>query len=789
MKMKRIIAYISVFTLVLCIGVLPFVPALAESEVSATILFTNDTRGFTDDLTYISRYKENTANAFLLNCGNFSKGSAEASYSNAKYSCQLMKEAGYDLISLGTDDFSYGFRAMKRYSDYAGCQLLSGNVRYSSAEVFEPSIVKEIGGVKIGFFSLTDSACKDYIPSARAEGFTFAEELEFAKEQIGALREKCDKIICLASFFENNKAFTPELLANDLEGLDVLICSGLTEEKNETVGNTLVLAAGEMLASMGKIELLSDGSIAAEILPKTLYDSENKELESVVGTYRSFGQSLVYNTAKETLLEEFEKNLQNPIAKNKTTIYGVLEDVPISLVEETPLGDLFADAMTLAGDKFKATDTALKNHYVVACVNATAIKNNIGSGDITLRDVFDAAEIAEDVYFYEADATLLYELLEKSLSEIEYDSGKDFIYHPSRCFLQISGFNVLVEPAKDTGERIQRLYIINGDDEIDIAKDGTEKFILAVNESLAKGAEGYEQFLDLKPLYVGDFLVNYLRTAIASAVNEEYYISPGTESRISIKRIEELQPNGDAWATLEKTFEAHAACETLVDGIDNMDCSQVDENGEVRITLKTGAHGVSVNGEDSYVSTETGLGIKKDSITPIVDYKLYYKTLDDAYKIDEEAYAKEAVDGYFEYLGRAYVETKLTEEGEVVKATQDIFNVWDDFLENPDSFIKEEEAEDAEEDEDAPYPKLSDFAYKGSFESAVFENTPFTVDSSVSTASATSERETIVSNSSKTPAKTGDIAGVILIIFAISFFVAGSSILAYYIQFKRKGGK
>ena len=68
--MKRTIAKILLFTLVLCIGVLPFVPAVAESEVLATVLFTNDTKGFTEDLGYIQRYKEMTKNALLLNCGN-----------------------------------------------------------------------------------------------------------------------------------------------------------------------------------------------------------------------------------------------------------------------------------------------------------------------------------------------------------------------------------------------------------------------------------------------------------------------------------------------------------------------------------------------------------------------------------------------------------------------------------------------------------------------------------------------------------------------------------------------
>ena len=216
----------------------------------------------------------------------------------------------------------------------------------------------------------------------------------------------------------------------------------------------------------------------------------------------------------------------------------------------------------------------------------------------------------------------------------------------------------------------------------------------------------------------------------------------------------------------------------------NMDCLQVDENGEVRITLKTGAHGVSVNGEDIYVSTESGLGIKKGTITPIVDYKLYYKTLDDAYKIDESAYKEEAVKGYFDYLSRAYVETKLTEEGDVVKATQDIFNVWDDFLENPDSFIKnEDEDEEADEEESAPYPDLDDFAYNGHFQSTVFENTPKTTYSLKNR----SDTSTEVYEHSSSNTKTGDNAVVFLMITFVAFAALASSIAVYL--WKKRGKK
>ena len=779
---KRTIAKILLFTLVLCIGVLPYIPAVADSEVLATVLFTNDSKGFTEDLGFIQRYKEETPHALLVECGNFSKGSIEASLSNAKYSSLLMNAAEYDLVSLGTDDFAYGFRALKRFGDYTGCEMLSGNIHYSSAEVYAQNSVRNVNGVKIGFFSLVDGACADYITSARREGYIFEEEIEFARSQVAQLKEKCDKIVCLASFADNNDALSPEILAEKAPGIDCMICSNLHTQVDKTVGSTQIISAGECLESLGKIEFFSNNSLRASVLPREKKDSTGKVLEDTVGTYREYGDSPIYNTTREEYIEEFEKTLDSHVAKNKTTIFGVDDKEKISLLEETPLGDLFADAITLAGDKYKAANTQYKDYYIVGMINGTALTNNIVAGDIYIKDVFEARGIAEDVYFYECNANFLYYMIEKSVKEIRYNQKTDFVYHPSEYFLQISGFNVVINPLNKAGNKIIKMFIKDGDDEILVRKNDTKKFLIGVNESFAKGFAKYDEFTRLKPVYVGDFLTNYVRTAIASNVSEEYYISPGTDSRIAFKRIEELQPNGDAWATIDKDYEDYAAAEVYVDGVDNMDCSQVDENGEVRITLKTGAHGVSVNGEDTYVSTVSGFGLKKNSITPIVDYKLYYKTLDDAYKIDEEKYEQEAVNGYFEYLGRAYVETKLTEEGEVVKATQDIYTLWDDFLENPNSFIKQEDEEEEEEDEEsARYPSLEDFAYRGEFESNVFDNTPNTTY----TSALKSEKAQTVQRSDTT--RTGDTVAVVLVVFSAAALICAASIGVYLIKKKKEG--
>ena len=782
MNIKRIAAITLCIILMLSIGIMPFCHSMAEDEdVSATILFTNDLRGYTEDLTYVASYKEQTENSVLINCGNFSKGAAQASLSNSKISLKLMDAAGYDVISLGNDDFSYGNRAMRRYANYTSAFFLSGNVSYNNAEIFNQNTIITAGDLKIGLFSLIDKKAADYLPTARADGYDFSDEIQFATEQVDFLKAKCDKVVCLSSSSYSEKGITPQKIAESVDGIDVIICSNLTQPVNMTEGKTKIISVKERLEELGKIDFLEDGTLRFSALPKI----NPTDKQSIKSTFREYGESLVFSSSYEQEMEQFSETVSDTIALNKTTIYGLNSKEKISLLEETPLGDVFADAMTLAGEKLKAINSKFKKDYVAAVINGTAIKKNIPSGTITMLDTYNSADFAENLYYYRVSTDFLFKLMEESVSEIKYDSKTDFVYKPSDKFLQISGFNVIVNPKNKAGSRIEKMFIKIDDEKELVLKKGDKKtFLLAVNEFLAVGREGYDDFKNIKPAYIGDFLTNYIKTVIASNVSEDYYISPGTDGRITFKRIAQLQPNGDAWFTLDNKYETNVAADVLVDGIENMDCSQVDENGEVRISANTGGHGISVNGLDMYVSSVSGVGIKKGTLTPIVDYKLYYKVLDDAYEIDEDKYEPEAVEGFYAYLSRAYVQTKLTEEGEVVKATQDIYDLKDAFIDDPNSFIEKDEEEE-EVEEEYKYPSLKDFAYNGNFDSSIFENTPKTSTSVKTSAQVKKNTQLKSVNKEKTTA-TGDELFIIMIVAAIAFALAFTILLAYSIKKYKK---
>ncbi len=735
-------------------------------NTEAVIYFTCDNHGFSEQLTYVKTLKEKTDNALLVNCGNFTKGSIESSLSNGKYSSMLMKEAGYDIVSVGNDDFTYGYRAFLRIKDYIGADVLSANVKYDDSLIAEQNVIKTVNGVKFGFFGITSAGAYSHIPTARREGYSFDDEIKTANAQIAALNGRCDYIICMANFTPWENSVDYKSFAEALSGVDALICSGTGGEIQEKIGDTLVVSAGEDLQSVGRISV-ADGMLKYNLLPEYLYDENGKSKEETKGTYREYGIDLAYQDVRKELSEQFDKTVSDAFSATKSVLYSGLEDFRSSLVEETPMGDIAADAIELSCEKVKAGNDKYKDYITAAFLNGTVLVSNINAGDIALRETFYVFSQANNLYYYETDGAFLYKILEKSVAQAKFSPKTGFVSGESDLFLQISGINIEIDTSKKPGKRIVSMYYtdINGDIQ-PIKNNGSSKILLAVNEELADGSAGYDDFLSLQPAYTGDMLSNALRTYIAANTSEGYFSSFGTDGRIKYTKTSELEPNGNAWITVDKKYESYVDTDILLDTIDNIDCLQADKNGEVRICVNLGAHGVSVNGDDTYVSTVTGVGIKKDSITPVVYYGLYYDTLNKAYDINEEEYDERAVEGYKQYLSLAYVETQLTEEDKVVSATQDVLDIIDKFEENPNQFIKDEDEDESEEDS-YYFNELSidDFDVDIDFRSNVFTNQPHTSTSVKSNASQTEK------NTSENSSDTGDNYYRLLLIVSIVFIV------------------
>ena len=112
-----------------------------------------------------------------------------------------LKLLGLDATVLGNHDFDYSFDNLLRLAGDAEYAMLSANTRYKTGEYpeqFGSYIIKEVAGIKIGIFGVTDYQSAATTLYANTQDIYCDPDLEKAWEIVSILRdEKCDLIIAL----------------------------------------------------------------------------------------------------------------------------------------------------------------------------------------------------------------------------------------------------------------------------------------------------------------------------------------------------------------------------------------------------------------------------------------------------------------------------------------------------------------------------------------------------------------------------------------------------------------
>ena len=151
-----------------------------------------------------------------------------------------MTRLGYDAMAVGNHEFSWGLAGLAKARAEAGFPWLAANVVRApdGKPAFGTSIVKTLGGVRVGVVGLTTPAVPALEDSANWAGLRFLSPLEAGNAEAKRLREveRCDVVVVLAhTGLEQDPATEVERqgdapdenwgtrLAAGLQGVDVLI--------------------------------------------------------------------------------------------------------------------------------------------------------------------------------------------------------------------------------------------------------------------------------------------------------------------------------------------------------------------------------------------------------------------------------------------------------------------------------------------------------------------------------------------------------------------------------------
>lgn len=590
--------------LALCIWMSPIPIQAQENSGNVTIYHTNDMHGYVTEsenvigLAKIAALKASNDHSILVDAGDATQGLPIASLSKGADIIRLMNVAGYDVMVAGNHEFDFGIDVLKQNVAAANFPILGANVYYNGSPLLQDQTIIEKAGYRIGFFGISTTQTASSTNPEGMQGVTFASEIETATAQVQSLEaQDVDAIIAIVHCGNGDAPVTSQMIAQEVDGIDVIIDGHSHTQENETIGDTLIVQTGSNGSAVGQLELTFDGkNLMAKETLKTAADLVDvKPLAAVENEIASI------NASQQELLA-------TPVAESNTTLRaGLVEQVALTRVVETNLGDLVADAFRIKGEEF-----VKETMPVVAVENGGGIREKMPNGIITRNDLMTAFPFSNTLYMKVVTPNTLYAMMEQSVVEMDGQDPKTGLLlqqNNSGGFLQISGFNVVLDPDSDT---VQSITLSNESTPLD-RNDTSREILLVGNNYIMSGGNDYSMLASL-PKY-GE-AGGELETIEAYMQNADLsqYIRP--QGRIQYTGGS-YQPK-DYEATIQVlntkgTPFANQSVDLVVDGTQKMSV-KTDENGFAKLTVSDGAHNVRLqeNNTEIYIDNYAGFGLIED---------------------------------------------------------------------------------------------------------------------------------------------------------------------------------
>ncbi|MEK5252068.1 bifunctional 2',3'-cyclic-nucleotide 2'-phosphodiesterase/3'-nucleotidase [Paenibacillus sp. FSL F4-0125] len=510
--------------------------ALPAKDVEVHLLGINDFHGQLDTVSTVSNKNVGTAailatylkeaqakydNSLLFHNGDSVGASAPvSSLERDEPTIEWMNMMRFDVGSLGNHEFDQGVDALMTQLkggvdpknknvthkgtkfDYVNANAVDAN---TGDPIIKPYVIKEVGGVKIGFIGLVTKSTPSKVAPSGTVGVRFLtseEEVAAVEKYAKELQSKdVETIIVLAHDPATTKdgATTGEAadLAKALPAdspVDVIVAGDNHALANGTVNGKLIVQAYSYGTAFEDIKLIIDPKTGhvkekSAVVTSTFHDGVTPDPESV---------ALV-----NTYLEKHPE-LTQPVGTTNGTITRT-----DAYNNEAALGNLIADAMRTAdfGDGAKAADFAF--------MNPGGIRADLPKGPVTFGDLAKIQPFGNTLVKLTLTGAQIKTLLQQQWN-VKADGTPDI------KTLQISGLKYTANMYLPVADRIANLTLTNG-----TPINPTQKYTAVVNNFMAAGGDNYKVLtqasdslagpIDLDVFY--DYIVNtFDRKEIKAAI-------------------------------------------------------------------------------------------------------------------------------------------------------------------------------------------------------------------------------------------------------------------------------
>lgn len=415
-------------------------------------------------------FVEGSDGSLILDSGDLFHGQSIATLVKGESVAKLVKACGYDAMTTGNHDWSYGKERLKELGRIADIKILSGNVVNADGTPFfdEDTFIKEIekDGItlKIGVFGVSDPQMKSKTTPSNVEDLEFQDAVSYASSEAAALKAAgCDVVIALSH------TLAPRTLAGQVNGVDLWLCGHEHIEISDEVttpdgSKTYISESGYYLDSVGLISLSctkdKDGNISVAYNKTSVNYNEAQ----------NYPKDASVTAILDEINTENAEELNKVVGSSPVELDGIWEHIRIG---QTNLGNVVTDAYLLA----TGADIAFEN--------AGGIRASVAVGDVTYGDVINISPYGNYVVTKVLTGKQIKEMLETSITIqknciVANDSGEwDSWPDDSGSYLQVGGIVVSYDPEQPEGERV--LSVKKDRQEL----DDTKTYTVAVNNYLA----------------------------------------------------------------------------------------------------------------------------------------------------------------------------------------------------------------------------------------------------------------------------------------------------------------
>ena len=523
-----------------------------EDKKDIMILYTSDIHCGIDEgfgyagLEQICKYEQEKGyEVILVDDGDNIQGDPLGLLTKGDALIDLMNKMGYSVAIPGNHEFDYGVDNFLSLAEKAQFKYISCNFQYKGENVFDPYVIREIGGRKIGFVGVTTpttiTASKPTLFEDENGEFVYS----FLQDETGegvynavqsavdnARKEGAEYVIVLGHMGneEQCRPWTYADVISHTNGIDAFLDghSHDTDQvimKNKDGKEVPRSACGTKMQHIGWCRIPAEGEVTAGIYSWTLDDSapevlgiENEMSAAVKEARGSISKLLEGKIA----VSEQEMTIYDPVAVDPE--WGKVRMIRRA---ETNLGDLCTDAYRF----MTGADIAL--------LGGGGIRVSIPAGDVTMKNMYEVFPFGNEICVVQATGQQILDALEWGAAAVPGENGG---------FMQVSGLSYEIHTYIDStctkdvngmftgvaGERRVRNVKVNG-----TPIDPDALYNVAGNDYwFLNGGDGQTAFKGAERVDAGGMLdvqvlVDYLTRELDGVIGKEYS-DPTGQDRIVI---------------------------------------------------------------------------------------------------------------------------------------------------------------------------------------------------------------------------------------------------------------